>query len=260
MPDFDNNRASIHYEAEGTGRPLLLLAGITSDGASWAPLSKLLSDDHRMIVINNRGSGRTSCEGAFTIADMIGDCIALLDHLGIASADIVGHSMGGMIGLRLAEAHPARVRRLVTVTAAQRATGKQELLFDELVRLYAELPPQRWYGIFFQWLLSDAAFDNPANIAAATEVSAAYAYRQSHADFVRQLAALKAMPAVDPSRIACPVLAIAAEHDILIPPAAVRAAHRDIPIHRFEVIANAAHGVPVEASDALARLIHEFLS
>lgn len=259
MPDFDNKGASIHYEIEGSGSPVLLLAGITSDGTSWAPLIKLVTDRHQMIVINNRGCGRTRCEGQFTVPDMIDDCVALLDHLEIANADIVGHSMGGMLGLRLALAHPTRVRRLITVTAGQRLTSKQALLFDELVRLYAELPPQRWYGLFFQWLLSDAAFANPANVAAATEVSAAYAYRQSHADFVRQLAAVKAIPDVDPTRITCPVLAIAAEHDILITPAAVRAAHRDIPNHRFEVIAKAAHAVPVEAPDILAQLILEFL-
>ena len=58
MPQFENNRASVHYEIMGEGRPLLLIAGTASDGASWGPLLPLLGG-RQLILIDNRGSGRT---------------------------------------------------------------------------------------------------------------------------------------------------------------------------------------------------------
>src|SRR5690606_35934259 len=118
MPDFDNNGARVHYELVGSGPPLLMLAGIASDGASWGPLTPLLADRFRLILVDNRGSGRTVTRGEtpLAIADMADDAAALLDRLGIAEAAVVGHSLGGLLGLLLAARHPARVRRLVTMT------------------------------------------------------------------------------------------------------------------------------------------------
>jgi pimeloyl-ACP methyl ester carboxylesterase len=259
MPDFDNNGATIHYELIGSGSPLLLLPGITSDGASWALVNPLLADRHRLILVHNRGTGQTRHEGAITIADMITDYLALFDRLGIAKADIVGHSMGGMVGLRFAAAHPDRINRLVTVTTSLAPNGMQMLLFEDMAQLYEELPPQRWFALLFQWLFSDRFFADAAKVAEAAEGAAAYPYRQLPADFARQVEALKAMPPVDPTSILCPVLAIGAEFDILIPAREVEAAHQSIPNHRYEVIPRAAHSLPIEAPEALAKLIREFL-
>src|SRR5437016_1164336 len=112
MPQFDHDRASVHYDTAGSGPPLLLIAGTASDGASWGPLLPPLGG-RQLILIDNRGSGRTKVEGPIEIAEMVDDCAVLLDHLGLDAVDVVGHSLGGAIGLMLAERHPAKVKRLV---------------------------------------------------------------------------------------------------------------------------------------------------
>ncbi|HHY48470.1 MAG TPA: alpha/beta fold hydrolase [Alphaproteobacteria bacterium] len=258
MPDFDNNSARVHYELVGSGPPLLLIAGIASDGASWGPLTPLLAQRFRLILIDNRGSGRTRSEGAIGFADMVGDCVAVLDHLGLAEAGVVGHSMGGYIGLLLAAQHPQRVRRLVTMATAA-LSPKVRLLFEDLGRLHASISPQDWFRLLYQWLFSEPFFADPRNVAAAAEASAAYPYRQSPADFARQLETLKTPAGLDAAAILCPVLALAAERDLLVTDAMVAATHAPIPDHRLETIAGAAHSLHWEAPLAVAETLRAFL-
>ncbi|MHB1103755.1 MAG: alpha/beta fold hydrolase [Devosia sp.] len=258
MSQFERPGASIHYETLGAGPPLLLVAGTASDGASWGPLVPLLQDRFRLILIDNRGSGQTSCEGAIRIEDMAEDCAALLEHLGIGDAFVVGHSLGGAIGLMLAAAHPRQVRRLVTLTSGVIAPSKR-VLFRDLARLYFTTAPQDWFRLLYQWLFSDTFFADEANVAAAAAGSVGYRFRQSPEDFARQVAAIDRLPAMDLSLVTCPVLALSAELDLLAPPWAVKALHRAVPDVTHRLIAGTAHSVHWEKPEAVAEAITGFL-
>jgi pimeloyl-ACP methyl ester carboxylesterase len=100
--------------AEDTGgdkAPLLLLHPGVGDSRIWDPLMPALIADHRVIRYDSRGYGRSPAASAdFTL---LGDCLAVLDHLGIARTPIVGCSQGGTVGLGLALAEPERVEALV---------------------------------------------------------------------------------------------------------------------------------------------------
>jgi 3-oxoadipate enol-lactonase len=115
MPTAALTDVSLHYEEWGDGRPLLLIPGIPALASDWAPLARRLAEDgHRAIAYDNRGSGAsTVTPGPYTTAQMAGDALALLDHLGVERADVFGISMGGMIAQELALAAPGRVGRLV---------------------------------------------------------------------------------------------------------------------------------------------------
>jgi aminoacrylate hydrolase len=258
MPDFDNNGANIHYELMGAGPPLLMIAGIASDGASWGPLTPLLAERFRLILVDNRGAGRTRCEGPLRLADMAGDCAALLDHLGVLKADVVGHSLGGYLGLLLAQNHPTRVRRLVTMCAAG-LTPKVRMLFEDLARVYSTSVPEDWFRLLYQWLFSEPFFADQRNVAAAADASAAYPWRQSPGDFGRQVAALATVPPVSLASLGCPVLALAAGRDLIVSPAAVAALHAAIAQHSVDVIPDAAHSIHWEAPEAVAKAIRNFL-
>jgi pimeloyl-ACP methyl ester carboxylesterase len=260
MPDFVRDDATIHYESIGSGSPLLLIPGIGSDGASWAPTIELLSDRYRVTTIHNRGAGQTRHEGPITIPDMIEDCRVLLDHLGLDKADIVGHSLGALVALRVAATNPVRVHRLVTVAATPFLTAKQMMLFDEQVQLKFEQNPERWFTQFFQWMRSDAFFVDPAKVAAAAKAAADYPFNRSPTDFAQQVSALKTLGAINPAAIGIPMLVIAAELDVLFPAASIAAAYRSIPNTRVEIISGAAHSVAVEAPQKVAEVIRSFLT
>ena len=97
----------------GDGTPVVLVHADWTDSGIWSPLVPLLRDRYRVIRYDLRGFGRsTRPEQPFT---RLGDLLALLDHVGIQEAALVGHSGGGGTALGLAVRHPDRVRALTLV-------------------------------------------------------------------------------------------------------------------------------------------------
>lgn len=259
MPQFESNGATVHYEVVGEGPPVLLVAGTASDGASWAPLTERLKDRFTVILPDNRGSGRTRFEGEIRMGDIVDDLAGLIGHLGHERVAVVGHSLGWMLGLSLAERHPEKVSRLVTMAIGDRFGAKEVALFRDLSKLYFEVEPQLWFRLLYQWLFSDGFFADEANVAAAAEASAAYPYRQGPEDFTRQVRALAAAGALDVSKIACPVLAIAAGLDLLAPPSTVLSAHVGIGKLTTVVVEGAGHSVHWEQPERVVGVVGEFL-
>ena len=259
MPQFERPGASIHYEVTGNGPPLLLIAGTASDNASWGPLIPPLSEQFRLIMIDNRGSGRTLVSGPLSIDTMVEDCAALLHHLAIETTAVVGHSLGGMIGLRLAVHNAALVSRLVTMTSGNGVGAKERALFNDMAALYPTIAPQTWYRLLFQWLFSPAFFESEANIAAAADASTNYLYRQTPEDFARQVAMFDHIAPLNVTQVLCPTLAIAAANDLLVSPTAMFASLEGMPSLQTRTIAGAAHSVHWEAPELVAEAIVGFL-
>lgn len=113
MPIIQVNGINLFYEIHGEGEPLLLIYGLAGRGNNWKFQIEALSSRFQIITFDNRGVGETDQpEEAFSLADIADDAAELLDHLGIASANVFGISMGGMIAQELALRHPGRVRKL----------------------------------------------------------------------------------------------------------------------------------------------------
>jgi pimeloyl-ACP methyl ester carboxylesterase len=120
MQSFDSDGVRIAYVDEGEGEPILLIHGFASNvAANWRDahwVRALTEASRRLIAYDNRGHGRSeklydpSLYGAPTMAE---DARRLLDHLGIARADVMGYSMGARIAAYLAVNNPARVRAII---------------------------------------------------------------------------------------------------------------------------------------------------
>lgn len=118
------NGIELYYEVYGEGPPVIVLHGGTGFIESMHYQIRALSDAHRVIAVDSRGHGRSSePAGALHYRDMAGDVTALMDHLGIAKADVVGWSDGGIIGLLLAVHAPERVGKVVAIGANYDVSG-----------------------------------------------------------------------------------------------------------------------------------------
>src|SRR4051794_20513560 len=97
------------------GRTVMLLHGRNFPSSYWAPVIKTLGEaGYRVVVPDQIGFGKSSKPAADLHFDTLArNSIALLDHLSIAKADIVAHSLGGMLGVRIARAFPDRIERLL---------------------------------------------------------------------------------------------------------------------------------------------------
>ncbi|HWO82165.1 MAG TPA: alpha/beta fold hydrolase, partial [Solirubrobacterales bacterium] len=100
-----------HYERVGSGEPLLLIQGMSGTHVAWGrPFREALEESFDVVAFDNRGIGLSGpIEGPFTIAEMAEDTAGLLEELGLASAHVVGISMGGMIAQELALAERGRL-------------------------------------------------------------------------------------------------------------------------------------------------------
>jgi len=101
--------------AQPNGRIVVLLHGRNFPSSYWAPVIKTLTDaGYRVVVPDQIGFGKSSKPSGELHFDMLArNTLALLDHLQIAKADIVAHSLGGMLGVRIARAYPDRVGHLL---------------------------------------------------------------------------------------------------------------------------------------------------
>jgi pimeloyl-ACP methyl ester carboxylesterase len=120
MAKFLHDGIEIAYLDEGEGDPILLIHGFASNRTvNWVDpgwVKTLKADGRRVIAIDNRGHGESAKlhdPAAYTAPAMAEDARALLDHLGIARADVMGYSMGARITAFLAMAHPDRVRSAI---------------------------------------------------------------------------------------------------------------------------------------------------
>ena len=120
MASFKHGDVEIAFLDQGSGDPIVLVHGFASNkDVNWvAPgwVTTLTHAGRRVIALDNRGHGASSKltdPAAYHSATMAEDARALLDHLGLARADVMGYSMGARIAAFLAVNHPARVRALV---------------------------------------------------------------------------------------------------------------------------------------------------
>jgi pimeloyl-ACP methyl ester carboxylesterase len=114
----------LYYEDRGEGPALLLLHGGTGNGDQFSKQVPAFAPHYRLIVPDSRAQGRTSDgTGPVTYHGMAEDVVALMDHLGIRTARVMGWSDGGVIGLDLAAHHPSRVTHLVTFGANTTVEG-----------------------------------------------------------------------------------------------------------------------------------------
>ena len=122
MPYADVNGLHLYYEEHGEGRPLLLLhGGLMTIELNFGVTLPALAQHHRVIAVEFQGHGRTAdLDRPPTVPDFAADVVALLDHLGIERADVVGFSVGGLTGYELAISYPMRVRRAVLASADHR--------------------------------------------------------------------------------------------------------------------------------------------
>src|SRR3989440_1838758 len=112
------NGINLYYETHGSGRPLILLHGGLGSGEMFGPVLPVLAERHQVIAVDLQGHGRTAdIDRPLDVGLMAGDIAALIDHLELASPDVVGYSLGGGVALQTAAQYPAKVRRLVAVSA-----------------------------------------------------------------------------------------------------------------------------------------------
>ncbi|GJH08613.1 3-oxoadipate enol-lactonase [Caballeronia novacaledonica] len=123
MPLAEVNGTRIHYRIDATAgdnAPWLVLSNsLGADVSMWTPNIEAFAKHYRVVRYDTRGHGHSDVPpGPYTIDQLIGDVIGLMDHLKIERANYCGLSMGGLTGIGLAARHPERFSRVVLSNTA----------------------------------------------------------------------------------------------------------------------------------------------
>jgi pimeloyl-ACP methyl ester carboxylesterase len=118
------NGLHLYYEIHGTGEPLILLHGGVGGVEMFGPNLHALSRSRKVIAVELQGHGRTAdIERPLSYEAMADDVEALIKHLGLEQADVMGYSLGGGTALQAAIRHPESVRKLVVVSQPVKRDG-----------------------------------------------------------------------------------------------------------------------------------------
>ena len=243
----------IYFESVGAGETVVLSHGAGGTHAVWYQQVVVLAQKYRVITWDHRGFGRsTDVNKQASPERAVEDLKALLDHLGVTSAHLVGQSMGGYAVMGFALKYPTRVRSIVLAdtpagvvtpeVASWRKSTPQGLPPDQL-------PITRHPG------LSDAfGTRDPAK---------AFLYKQMGAAPPAGLneKMLKTSYALDDvRRISVPVLLVVGAEDQLYPPAVIRSIAALIKGARLAVLPGAGHSPYFETPDAWNEVVMKFLA
>ncbi len=128
------NDIEMYYAVYGAGEPLILLHGGLGNADYWANQIPAFAERYQVIVADSRGHGRsTRSDQPYSYALMASDVIALMDHLQVDRASLVGWSDGGIIGLDIAMNHPERLDKLFAFGANYNVGGLREDVADSTV-------------------------------------------------------------------------------------------------------------------------------
>ncbi len=257
MPFIDAGNGKLHYQIDGAAdAPVLVLSnslGTTMD--MWLPQLPALLEQFRVLRYDTRGHGRSDVTpGPYSIAQLGGDVIALMDQLNIPRAHFCGLSMGGMTGIWLGIHQPARIERLVLCNTSA-AIGVPEMWNARIaqvrqggMQVVIDTVLQRWFTDDFL-AHAPAQVERVRNMLANTTVDG----------YVANCAAVRDMDQrADLARITAPTLVIGGKYDKSTPPEHGELIARAIPGASY-VELNAAHLSNWEVAQAFTQQLLNFL-
>jgi pimeloyl-ACP methyl ester carboxylesterase len=148
------NGVSLAYVEMGNtdGKPTLLIHGYTDNSRSWSLIAPFLKD-RRLLAVDLRGHGKSDAPGCcYAYTDLADDASLFLDAVGIAKADVIGHSLGSLTAQLLAAQHPEKVDHVVLISSTTAiGGGPGSWLWDNVMPLTAPIDPNSqfmkdWYA------------------------------------------------------------------------------------------------------------------
>ena len=256
------NDIELYYEVHGDGPPLLLVAGLASDVSSWQTVLPALSEHFRVIVVDNRGIGRSVPEDAPVSVDLMADdCAALIDHLGYGPVYVLGHSMGGFTALNLAARYPEKVRKLVIAASGEKSSSRNTLLFSDLADRYEKSEDLAgFFRTVFYWIFSPAFFEDEGTVKGAVEFALSYPFPQAPVSFRNQVNAIAAFDGRNLAvSVSAPALVLSAAEDLLFASSAGRELAEKLPRGKYLSVEGAAHSIHAEKPKEFAEAVLSFL-
>jgi pimeloyl-ACP methyl ester carboxylesterase len=260
----------IYYEIHGpsNGFPLVLFAGWGQSMWMWFKQLPALNQKYRVIVIDNRGAGKTSKpDKPYSIELFSSDAKRLLDTLGINKTHVLGHSMGGYIALQFAISYPNMVNGLVVSSTRFGGGPKSNAVMatDDITAKMLTIPTETISQEQADAIKRSTVFSKPFIKENQALLKQMDTWRNENPQplyaLIRQTEAAMAFDVeIDLNRISCPTLILHGEKDLAVPVVNAEMMHEKIANSKLIIFQNSPHRIEIERYKDFNRSILEFLS
>jgi 3-oxoadipate enol-lactonase len=217
----------------------------------WDPQVPALAERFRVVTYDTRGHGESPAPaGPYTLDDLTDDLVALLDEVGAQRAHVVGLSLGGMTGMRLAARNPERIDRLALLCTSAKPDPQPFLDRAATVRAGGTAPLAP--AIAARWLTPPYAAEHP-DLVARLEAMIVRADDEGYACCAEVVAHVDLRD--DLGRIAAPTLVVSGADDLALPPDHQRAIADGIPDAAFLSVTPGAHLANLERTPEVTRAL-----
>ncbi|REE22553.1 3-oxoadipate enol-lactonase [Paraburkholderia sp. BL6669N2] len=260
MPYAAVNGTELHYRIDGDrhgNAPWIVLSNsLGTDLSMWAPQVAALSKHFRVLRYDTRGHGHSEApKGPYTIEQLTGDVLGLMDTLKIARAHFCGISMGGLTGVALAARHGNRLERVVLCNTAARI-GSPEVWIPRAARARTEGMRALADAVLPRWFTADYVEREPVVLALIRDVFV-HTDKEGYASNCDAIDAADLRP--EAPGIKVPALVISGTHDLAATPAQGRELAQSISGARY-VELDASHISNIEKADAFTKTVIDFLT
>lgn len=253
------SRAGAHFTFGTTGPWVVLSHSLATDHTFWEPqIDALVNAGWRVLAYDTRGHGASGCPpGPWSLDDMAGDALELLDEVGIDQAHFVGLSMGGMIGQHLALRAPQRLASLTLSCTSSRYPPEARSVWAERIALVRQRGMQAVVdGTLERWFTEPYRAAHPGLIARIGQMIRRTPV-EGYAGCANAIVELNTTDRL--SAIACPVLVISGESDVGTPPAMHDMIEAAIP-HAHRARLTGAHLCNIESATSYNKALLDFLN
>ncbi len=254
----------LYYELGGPAGapPIVLIRGLARSSSYWLELRERLVRERQVLVLDNRGVGRSDTPALpWRTEDMADDVASVLRASGVERADVFGVSLGGMIAQHLALRHPHRVRKLVLACTSPGGRGARSIAPAAALALArgAAMPFAEGIRNTAPWVLSDEARRQRPEIVDIWVAIAASEPRSRRGVLGQLLAAARHDTWALLPELEAPTLVLGGDADRLIPPENGELLAARIPNARLRQLRGAGHDFPTERPAETASILSDFL-
>lgn len=255
----------VHFDVDGltdaSAPTIILSSGLGGSAAYWAPQMEALTPHFRVVTYDHYGTGRSAGEVPENggIGAMADDVLDIANALDLSSFSLMGHALGGLIGLDIAVRYPAMLEKLVLINAWSKADAHSGRCFDVRIELleksgvpaFVKAQPLFLYPAV--WMSENAdRLDR--------EEKHGIEHFQGRENILRRIAALRNFDHDDRLKeIAVPTLVLAARDDLLVPYRRSERLAEGLPNARLFLLETGAHAVNVVEPQAFNDTLLSFL-
>ncbi len=258
MPLLTTDQGPVHFEVYGTGRPVILLHGYQGSWGLWQNTMGFLGDAYRTYALDFWGFGESGKRrGSYAINDFVALVDQFMGELGIASAPIVGHSMGGTVALLAAIQYPARVQQVTVVGAPMVGSA---LFFVPMIFGFR---PVGWFTYSNLWLYRRLyhglapLYSRDPNWASIMDRDVSQTALGAFFSTIRSLRRTDLRPSLH--RVLAPVLGMYGDRDIVVRPDQWRPLQQGVARAHIQRFPHAGHFVMLDQPSEFQHALREFL-